>query len=78
MIYQATFALLESKPKNTRLFLLHPAITKPKMLWTGKQVISNVIKIIVDFSDLIYKNEKGLCMKSTTKIAASYMKGYED
>lgn len=30
LLYQATFALLEKKPRNTRLFLVPPAIIKPK------------------------------------------------
>ncbi len=56
LLYQATFSLLVDKPKNTRLFLLRPAIQKPKLLWTGKQLISNVIKVIVEFSDLPFKH----------------------
>lgn len=56
LLYQATFALLEKKPKNTRLFLIQPAIMKPQQLWTGKQLISNVIKLIVSFSDLKFKD----------------------
>ena len=76
LLYQATFSLLDKKPQNTRLFLVKPAIMKPKEMWTGKQLISNVIKIIVSFSDLKFKNEKGLCMKSTTKISKNYMKGF--
>jgi hypothetical protein len=49
---------------------------KPKQLWTGKQLISNVTKIIVEFSDLPFRHERGLTMKSTTKISKSYMKGF--
>lgn len=30
LLYQATFALLDKKPKNTRLFLVQPALLKPK------------------------------------------------
>lgn len=29
-------------------------------------------------SDLEYKNKKGLCMKSTTKVSKAYMEGYEE
>ena len=47
LLYQATFALLEKKPRNTRLFVVTPAIIKPKELWTGKQLVTNVIKIVV-------------------------------
>ena len=78
LLYQATFSLFVDKPKNYKIFLLKPAIQKPKQLWTGKQLISNVIKVIVEFSDLKFKHEKGLTMKSSTKISKSYMKGYEE
>ena len=78
LLYQATFSLLQNKPKNTRLFLVKPAIIKPKQLWTGKQLVSNVIKVVVEFSDAKFKAEKGLCMRSTTKISKSYLQGYEE
>jgi DNA-directed RNA polymerase I subunit RPA1 len=68
---------LEKKPRNTRLFLIPPAILKPKEMWTGKQLVSNVIKLVVMLSDLKFKDKKGLSMKSKTKVPASYMKGYE-
>ena len=68
LLYQATFALLEKKPRNTRLFVVPPAIMKPKEIWTGKQLVTNVIKIVVSLSDLKFKDKKGLCMKSTTKV----------
>lgn len=47
LLYQSVFSLFAERPKNLRIFLLNPAIQKPKVLWTGKQLISNVIKIIV-------------------------------
>lgn len=78
LVYQATFSLIENKPANTRLFLVRPAIEKPKTLWTGKQLVSNVIKLVVEFSDLKFKDSTGLCMKSQTKVSKSYMEGYED
>lgn len=77
MLYQATFSLFSEKPKNTRLFLLRPAIMKPKLLWTGKQLISNVVKIIVEYSELAFRRERGLTMRSATKISKAYMKGFE-
>ncbi len=47
LVYQSTFSLIENKPANTRLFLVKPAIMKPQQLWTGKQLVSNVIKVVV-------------------------------
>jgi DNA-directed RNA polymerase I subunit RPA1 len=57
--------------------IVKPAIVKPKQLWTGKQLVTNVIKIVVGLSDLKFKDKKGLCMKSNTKVPKSYMSGYE-
>lgn len=76
LLYQSTFSLFENKPRNTRINLVQPALLLPKELWTGKQLVTNVIKIVVEMSDLKFKNEKGLCMKSTTKISKGYLKGY--
>lgn len=78
LLYQATFSLFTDKPKNCKIFLLKPAIQKPKQVWTGKQLISNVIKVIVEFSDLKFKHEKGLTMRSSTKISKNYMKGFTE
>lgn len=78
LLYQATFSLFEKKQKNMRITLLQPAIIYPKELWTGKQLVSNVIKIVVEMSDLKFKNEKGIYMKASTKISKSYMNGYEE
>ncbi len=50
---------------------------KPKLLWTGKQLISNVVKIIVEYSELAFRRERGLTMRSATKISKAYMKGFE-
>ena len=58
--------------------IVKPAIIKPKQLWTGKQLVTNVIKIVVGLSDLKFKDKKGLSMKSTTKVPKSYMSGYEE
>jgi len=55
------------------LFLVRPAIEKPKQLWTGKQLVTNVIKLVVEYSDLRFKESLGLCMKANTKVSKSYM-----
>ena len=78
LLYQATFSLFADRPKNARLFLLKPAIMRPKNVWTGKQLISNVIKVVVEYSDLSFRHEKGISMHSETKIPESYMKGFEE
>ena len=58
--------------------MVKPAIEKPKQLWTGKQLITNVLKIVVQYSDVSFKNERGLTMRSNTKISKNYLKGYEE
>lgn len=78
LLYQSTFSLLENLPKNSRLLLFTPAIIKPRQLWTGKQLFSNVITMIINLSDSKIKHCKGLTMKSKTKVNASYLKGCEE
>lgn len=73
LLYQSTFALFTKLPRNVRIFLLKPAIIKPKQLWTGKQLISNIIKLIVNLSDESSKKELGLTMRAKTKVPASYL-----
>jgi hypothetical protein len=48
------------------------------MLWTGKQLVSNVIKLVVALWGLQFKELKGLSMSSKAKVPASYMGGYEE
>lgn len=78
LIYQATFSLFagaasNSSSKNRRLFLVQPAIEKPKTLWTGKQLITNVIKLVVHYSNLPYSSTKGLSLTSASKTPKKYL-----
>lgn len=53
LIYAATWNMFEKNNKNGstnkpyKLFMVPPAIQKPRQLWTGKQLITNIIKIVV-------------------------------
>lgn len=53
--------------------MMKPTIIKPKRLWTGKQLVSNIMKLIVSLSD--QKGDGGLTMKAKTKVPASYLIG---
>ena len=48
LVYVGLRELLEEN-KIPKIFTLPPAIFKPKPLWTGKQVISTILKNIVNF-----------------------------
>lgn len=76
LLYQATCSLFEERPKNVRIFLLRPAISRPLLRWTGKQLISNVIQIVVSLSGLKFATGKGMTMRSMAKVPKSYLKGY--
>ncbi|KAF5333685.1 hypothetical protein D9611_002553 [Ephemerocybe angulata] len=52
----------EDKDPNTRLITLPPTIWKPKPLWTGKQIISTVLKNVTP------KEYEGLNLKAKTKV----------
>ena len=73
LLYQSTFALFAKLPRNVRIFLLKPAILRPKKLWTGKQLISNIMMLIVSLSDETFKKESGLTMRAKTKVPVSYL-----
>lgn len=73
LLYQSTFALFANQPRNVRIFLLKPALLRPKRLWTGKQLISNIMKLIVSLSNESFKKEMGLTMKAKTKVPVSYL-----
>lgn len=47
--------------------MLPPAIKKPKELWTGKQLLSNIMKIIVKLNG--QGHVKGLSMQSKAKLS---------
>jgi len=47
-------------------------------MWTGKQLVTNVIKLVVALSNLKFKDKKGLCMKAIASVPKSYMVGYEE
>lgn len=47
-------------------------------MWTGKQLVTNVIKLVVALSNLKFKDKKGLCMKAVASVPKSYMVGYEE
>jgi len=64
--------LLEEN-KIPKIYTLQPAIFKPKPLWTGKQVISTILKNIVNFESDEYKrnNTSGLNLDSKSKLSAA-------
>lgn len=57
--------------KLGKIFLLQPAIMKPNPIWTGKQVISTILKNIVN-QEHDYKINKltGLNLDSKSKLSA--------
>lgn len=46
---------------------------RPKQLWTGKQLVSNIIKIIVKLNKK--DNVKGLSMEGKTKLSKAELQG---
>ena len=50
---------------NQKIELMMPAIIKPKILYTGKQVISTIIRMIADVQE-----NQGLSMESKSKVAS--------
>lgn len=68
LLYESLSNQLEDNAKKRKLSILPPAIFYPVQLWTGKQLITNIIKFVADLS----VDTKGLYMKSTTRVNSSY------
>ena len=66
MLYVATWNLMQDQ----RIELVRPAIQKPRRLWTGKQLVTNLLKIIVNNKD---KGVIGLNMASKSRIQGDYL-----
>ncbi|CAD8139664.1 unnamed protein product [Paramecium octaurelia] len=71
LIYTAIWSLFEKN--SQKIELLQPAILKPKQLWTGKQLISNIIKIIVGLNG--YDPDIGLNLESKCKLSSKELPG---
>lgn len=67
-------SLREVKTPDQRIQLMKPAIAKPQQLWTGKQVVSTILKNLtnlqMEFDDEL--NKGGLNLKGKTKLKESY------
>ena len=68
LVYSAVWNVLSSK-KKAKIILLKPAILKPRPLWTGKQVISSVIKTIIgSYNPSLNEEKLGLYMTSKARV----------
>ena len=50
LLYCSIRTLFDNKLHFEKIKLVHPAIIKPKVLWTGKQIVSTIIKLIANFN----------------------------
>lgn len=73
LLYISVQFLYETNTSVPKIFVLFPAIFRPRPLWTGKQLISNIIKIIVANSP--YAHYPGLNMESKAKLTADELSG---
>lgn len=53
--------------------VIHPAICFPEELWTGKQLYSNIIKLVAEFGDEEVEETQGIVMKKKTRTNESYL-----
>jgi DNA-directed RNA polymerase I subunit RPA1 len=64
LVYVCLRELLEEGHLK-RIFTLPPAILKPRPLWTGKQVVSTILK------NLVPEGSQGLNLDSKSRLSAS-------
>ena len=55
--------------------MIKPAILKPRALWTGKQLISNLISVILSLEG---KDIVGFNMDGKTRLQSDYMAPYKE
>ena len=68
LIYMATWNVL-SQNSHSKIIILKPAILKPKQMWTGKQVISSIIKTIVgSHNESLLEENLGLNLNARAKV----------
>ena len=69
LIYSALEGLLTRKQINS-IELQPPTILKPKFLWTGKQVITTILKSLLTKPSVekIFKDQLGMNMQHSTKL----------
>jgi DNA-directed RNA polymerase I subunit RPA1 len=48
LIYSSLRTLIENDTQMKRIELVRPAILRPRKMWTGKQVVSTIIRIIAE------------------------------
>ncbi len=71
LVYMATWNIIAQNPR-AKIIILPPAILKPKRMWTGKQVISSIIKTIVGSEKPgLLKDGNGLNMDAKAKVKFS-------
>lgn len=66
MLYIGLWNIMGEK----RISILPPTIMKPKPLWTGKQLISNIIQNIVGLKG---KDVVGLNLEGKTRLQGDYL-----
>ncbi len=80
LLYQATWNLFAPSAQQrsgsdysgwSKIELLEPAILRPRPLWTGKQLISNVVKVVVSQARL----PCGVNMESRSKLTSEELPG---
>jgi len=68
LVYMATWNVI-AQSAHAKIIILKPAILKPKPMWTGKQVISSIIKTIVgSHNEALLEENLGLNMTSKAKV----------
>mmetsp|Transcript_4366 Transcript_4366/g.6424 ORF Transcript_4366/g.6424 Transcript_4366/m.6424 type:complete len:1605 (+) Transcript_4366:139-4953(+) len=74
MLY--VFTAIERALGNRKIELVEPAILKPKQLWTGKQVITCILKNLARL--VKFKLPHGVNFDSKTKLKGHLWKGHEE
>lgn len=65
--------IVEEDPQYNNITILPPAILKPKKLWTGKQIFSNIIDYIANYDSTgLDERKKLLNLRINCRVNPSY------
>lgn len=62
-----------------KIKVIHPAVVYPEELWTGKQLFSNIFKLVAEFGEEEFEDEaegqakEGIVMSKKTRVNESYL-----
>lgn len=76
LLYDSLFKIIEEDPCYNDVEMEKPAIVRPRTMWTGKQLFSNILNFVANYeSDVLNKKTSKLSMTINSRVNKSYFEG---